>query len=1483
MPALAVLVSVAFGLWLLPVGFLHAQTPEIIEYAEHTPVASPVATFTATDDEDDKAGKALTWSVEGTDAGYFDISQRGVLTFKESPDYENAKGRGSGESANTYTVDVVATDSASGKGTHSVVVKVTNEDEPGTLTLSNRQPVVGVALTATLTDVDGGVSNEQWQWARSSNRGGPFVTIEATETNGAGTVAYVPDSTDTGRYLRVTVTYTDAEGPGKQESVVSDRSVLARRAANAAPVIIDSDGSPITATSIDRDVAENSPAGTPVGDSIGVSNPERDVLTYTLSGDDAGKFTIDSSGQIRVGPGTELDTEGTATFSVTVTVSDGNLAGLANLATYSDSVGVAIGVTDVPEPPELSGKTSVSHPENTSIETPVAAYKVTDDEDDFAETAVGVTLSGADASAFTLTDSSSAGGTADDGTWELAFKSMPDFESPVDAGRNNTYNVTVRATDSAGRTDVLNIAVVVTNVDEEGTVSLSTLAPKVGVELTATLTGDLDGRPSRVTWKWERADSGAFGDSDSVTVISGATSASYTPVHADAGKYLRATALYADPQGPGKSAGVVSAGAVAASNKPPWFDDPSTGDKDESIKEIAQEEGEFQAETDLGDSVSATDPENAQLTYELSGDAALFIIDRSTGQIKVRAGTTLDYETKSSYVVRVKATDPDGASATATVTINITDVPEPPVISGTGSFSFLEHTPINRPVATFRATDDEDDKARKALTWSVEGTDAGYFVISQRGVLTFKESPDYENAKGEGSDESANTYDVDVVATDSASGEGTHSVVVKVTNDDEPGTLTLSNRQPVVGVGLTATLIDVDGRISNQQWKWAWGTSRAGRFTDMDSTDLPTYAPVEVDGRRYLRVTVTYTDGQGSGKTKSAVSERPVRAAKDSDTTPVFVDDRGTEITDGSITREVRENSRAGTLVGGRVRARDPEGDVLTFALDGDDAGKFTIDSNGQIKVGPGTELDAEEDSLDVTVTVTDGVKNTTSINVTITVTDVPESPELSGKTSVSHPENTSIETPVAAYKVTDDEDDFAETAVGVTLSGADASAFTLTDSSSAGGTADDGTWELAFKSMPDFESPVDAGRNNTYNVTVRATDSAGRTDVLNIAVVVTNVDEEGTVSLSTLAPKVGVELTATLTGDLDGRPSRVTWKWERADSGAFGDSDSVTVISGATSASYTPVHADAGKYLRATALYADPQGPGKSAGVVSAGAVAASNKPPWFDDPSTGDKDESIKEIAQEEGEFQAETDLGDSVSATDPENAQLTYELSGDAALFDIDRSTGQIKVRAGTTLDYETKSSYVVRVKATDPDGASATATVTINITDVPEPPVIRRGGLAVVGPGSLRYAENGSGPVATYRPAGPKAATARWGSLSGADAGKFSISTGGVLTFKAPPDYEAQGSADGDNVYHVVVTANDGENDPAVRHVTVTVTDVDETSTGDPLLDRWDANRNGKIDRSEVTRAINAYFDGGLQAGDRAVVIQLMERYFQDAQS
>ena len=66
--------------------------------------------------------------------------------------------------------------------------------------------------------------------------------------------------------------------------------------------------------------------------------------------------------------------------------------------------------------------------------------------------------------------------------------------------------------------------------------------------------------PESLTWQWASSD--AMGGT--YTDIAGATDASYTPVDGDVGMYLRATAMYNDGHGDGKSAMMESANAVMA-------------------------------------------------------------------------------------------------------------------------------------------------------------------------------------------------------------------------------------------------------------------------------------------------------------------------------------------------------------------------------------------------------------------------------------------------------------------------------------------------------------------------------------------------------------------------------------------------------------------------------------------------------------------------------------------------------------------------------------------------------------------------------------------------------------------------------------------------------------------------------------------------------------------------------------------------------
>ena len=67
----------------------------------------------------------------------------------------------------------------------------------------------------------------------------------------------------------------------------------------------------------------------------------------------------------------------------------------------------------------------------------------------------------------------------------------------------------------------------------------------------------------------------------------------------------------------------------------------------------------------MGEPVAADDPDSDTVAYTLiaAADVGSFAIDHKTGQITVGAGTDLDYETKDSYWVRVRVTDPDNAAA----------------------------------------------------------------------------------------------------------------------------------------------------------------------------------------------------------------------------------------------------------------------------------------------------------------------------------------------------------------------------------------------------------------------------------------------------------------------------------------------------------------------------------------------------------------------------------------------------------------------------------------------------------------------------------------------------------------------------------------------------------------------------------------------------------------------------------------------------
>ena len=200
------------------------------------------------------------------------------------------------------------------------------------------------------------------------------------------------------------------------------------------------------------------------------------------------------------------------------------------------------------------------------------------------------------------------------------------------------------------------------------------------------------------------------------------------------------------------------------------------------------------------DRYTATDPERSPVTWLLSSrsgsDADAFRID-SSGNLYFDGEpdheTPIDSDGDNVYDIQVVATDDgnlgDGtASLRGTmlgmfeVTVTVTPVDEPPVITGTTTFDNWQENDESA-IHTFTAADPEGDTS---ITWTLGGSDRSDFEISNAGVLTFASPPDYERPTGS----DRNKYEVIVYATDSNNKRGELHVDVIVQNVDEPPVIT---------------------------------------------------------------------------------------------------------------------------------------------------------------------------------------------------------------------------------------------------------------------------------------------------------------------------------------------------------------------------------------------------------------------------------------------------------------------------------------------------------------------------------------------------------------------------------------------------------------------------------------------------------------------------------------------------------------------
>ena len=96
----------------------------------------------------------------------------------------------------------------------------TPPDQVGTVSFSMDMPKVGAALTATLSDPDGGVTGTTWQWARSDTMDGTYTNIAT-----AASASYTPVDDDVDKYLKAMASYTDTHRPNRTAEAMTANAV----------------------------------------------------------------------------------------------------------------------------------------------------------------------------------------------------------------------------------------------------------------------------------------------------------------------------------------------------------------------------------------------------------------------------------------------------------------------------------------------------------------------------------------------------------------------------------------------------------------------------------------------------------------------------------------------------------------------------------------------------------------------------------------------------------------------------------------------------------------------------------------------------------------------------------------------------------------------------------------------------------------------------------------------------------------------------------------------------------------------------------------------------------------------------------------------------------------------------------------------------------------------------------------------------------
>ncbi|MDB9452598.1 cadherin domain-containing protein [Dolichospermum circinale] len=453
------------------------------------------------------------------------------------------------------------------------------------------------------------------------------------------------------------------------------------------------------------------------------------------------------------------------------------------------------------------------------------------------------------------------------------------------------------------------------------------------------------------------------------------------------------------------------------------------------------------------------------------------------------ANTVFDFETKTSYSIRVQTTDQGGLSFERQLNINVNDINEAPTDlsydNNTDTTAIDEGKPIGTVVGNLISADQDTGSTFTYSLITGDGdTDNDLFTIVDNqliaNIVFDFETKDSYSIRVQTTDQGGLTFEkqlnINVKDIDGPTDLSFDNTTDTTTIDEGQTDSVIGNlisTDPDTGSTFTYILVAGDGDTDNSSFSIVGNQLIANIVFNFETKD--SYS---------IRVKTTDQDG--------LFYEKPLTIGVTN------VNETPTDLTLSNST--VAENKAVGTVVG-NFSSTDPDTaktlNTFTYSLvsgtGATDNSLFTIVDN-QLQTNSVFNFETKN-SYSIRVQTRDQNGLFYEKPLTIGVTNVNEAPVITSAATATFAENGTG----TVYTVTATDAD-AATTLTYSLSGADANLFNINNRA------------VTFKTAPNFEAPSDNGANNVYNINVIANDGT-LTDTEAVAITVTNVNEAPTLN----------------------------------------------------------------------------------------------------------------------------------------------------------------------------------------------------------------------------------------------------------------------------------------------------------------------------------------------------------------------------------